>query len=607
MKKFRNDISFLRAISVSIVLLYHFKFSLFRGGFIGVDIFFVISGYLMTKIILDGLNNSNFSIWKYYSKRCKRIIPPLIFTILVFGFFLTVLLPSQLGNYSSNAASSILFFSNIYYYLKTGYFAPDSQYNFLLHTWSLSVEWQFYIIYPILLLTVKKYYLLNKNIFNVIFYGLFFLSLISMLIFSKNNPSLSFYFFLTRAWEMMIGGVVFLNHNKIEKLSKNNKNILFLLSIFIICSSVIFLDNIVVWPSLYTLLPVISTAVIILLNLDYKIFQNKFVKLLGDISYSLYLWHWPIYVISLYFNFENRLRFKIIGIIISFLLALVTFYFIEKRKFSIKLIFIATLTSFIIFFNINYFFPYFFNLEKISLNKFNNNYTYTQEGINQYNLFTKHFSVEQNIEDFNFKSINFSNNKNNIVLLGDSHAGMFSKSFEEFFQKKGINFIQLTAGGTFPKEYNNPKSDTKKYFNEIFKKIIPKNSQKIKLLIIDVNYLAYSIPDLNLNIDTLTNYLDNNNLNYLFIGQNDVYNIDFPTHYYLKKHYNIIAAADILMIEKKNKYDKFLKSKLDSKYIELPNINKMTSDYTPYIYDTNHLTKYGTDEYVKLIKNKIPL
>lgn len=606
MKQFRYDISFLRAISVIFVTLYHFKFSTFKGGFIGVDIFFVISGFLMTKIILDGFSKSNFKIWNYYSKRCKRIIPPLIFTILVFGLFLTFILPTQLLNYSNNAASSVLFFSNIYYYLNTGYFDASSQYNFLLHTWSLSVEWQFYIIYPILLLIVKKYYLSNKIVFNYIFYSLFFLSLISMLILSKNNSSFSFYMFFTRAWEMIAGGIVFLNINRTEKLSKNIKNILFTFSILIICTSVYFFDNTIVWPSYLTLLPVISTALIIFLNLDYKIFHNKIVKLLGDTSYSLYLWHWPIYVISLYFNFDTRLRFKIIGILISFLLAIFTFYIVEKRNFNIKLILTSTITSFIILFNINYFSPYFFNKEKISLNKFNNNYTYSQEGISQYNLYTKHFSVEQNIRNYNFNFINFSNDKNNIILLGDSHAGMFSKSFEEIFLKKGINLIQLTAGGTFPKEYTNPKDDTKKYFNYIFKNILSKNSHKIKLVIINVNYMAYSITDLNQNLNTLTDYLETNNLDYVFIGQNDVYQIDFPTYYYLKKYYNKIDNNDNLLVEKKNKYDKFLKSKLNSKYIELPNINKINKKYTPYIYDTNHLTKYGTDQYVDIIINKIP-
>ena len=167
--KFRYDISFLRALSVLAVVFYHFNFSFFKGGFVGVDIFFVISGYLMTKIILSGFGKDNFDVLEFYKRRVVRIFPALLTMIVIFGVVVYALIPTQFILYLNSAFSSSLFFSNIYYFLNNGYFDQSSHSNFPLHTWSLSVEWQFYMILPLLLLILKKTYKNSRKTFNFIF------------------------------------------------------------------------------------------------------------------------------------------------------------------------------------------------------------------------------------------------------------------------------------------------------------------------------------------------------------------------------------------------------------------------------------------------------
>lgn len=156
--KFRKDINGLRAIAVIAVVLFHFNASWLPGGFAGVDVFFVISGFLMTGIIFRGIEQDNFSILNFYIARANRIIPALAllcFVLLVFGWF--YLTPLEYQSLGKHAASSVSFLSNFTYWSEAGYFAAASHEKWLLHTWSLSVEWQFYIIYPLMLVAMRKF------------------------------------------------------------------------------------------------------------------------------------------------------------------------------------------------------------------------------------------------------------------------------------------------------------------------------------------------------------------------------------------------------------------------------------------------------------------
>lgn len=189
--RFRYDINGLRAYAVTFVVLFHFGVFGFSGGFIGVDVFFVISGFLMTKIIFSALQEQTFSFLKFYISRANRIIPPLVALILVLTVLgYDLLYPQYYKDFSKHAISSLGFLSNIQYFRESGYFDTDSHFKILLHTWSLSVEWQFYILLPIILWILKYS---STQVLKLGFLLIFIVSLILSIFLTPKYPTASFY------------------------------------------------------------------------------------------------------------------------------------------------------------------------------------------------------------------------------------------------------------------------------------------------------------------------------------------------------------------------------------------------------------------------------
>jgi peptidoglycan/LPS O-acetylase OafA/YrhL len=205
--QFRKDINGLRATAVIAVVLFHFNAPWMPGGFAGVDVFFVISGFLMTGIIFRGIEQENFSILKFYVARANRIIPALAvlcLVLLVFGWFL----PLDYKALAKHVVSSIGFFSNVIYWRESGYFDVASHEKWLLHTWSLSVEWQFYIIYPLVLVAMRKFMSVKAMKATVLLGTVLGFTFCVIATYKWPNPA--YYLLPTRAWQMMIGGVAYL-------------------------------------------------------------------------------------------------------------------------------------------------------------------------------------------------------------------------------------------------------------------------------------------------------------------------------------------------------------------------------------------------------------
>lgn len=319
--KFRNDINALRAIAVIGVLIFHFMPDKLPGGYAGVDVFFVISGYLMTKIIMGSLNKNEFSFIKFFKARFTRILPALLVLILVlltFGWFF--LSPMDFRFLGKHAASSIGFISNVIYFMESGYFDADSQTKWLLHTWSLSAEWQFYILYPFLLYFTQKVF---KNSVSKIILFLTISAFFITVYLSAKWPSASYFLLPTRGWEMLLGGVAFF-----YPIKSYNKQLAYL-GLGLIVASFILLPIGINWPSFWTLIPVIGTYFIISSeNYSLKLFEFRFVKKIGFWSYSIYLWHWPIVVFGNYYSIPNSWMF---GIPLSILLGFLSYKFIENK------------------------------------------------------------------------------------------------------------------------------------------------------------------------------------------------------------------------------------------------------------------------------------
>lgn len=441
---YRPEIDGLRAIAVLSVLIYHAQISIFghrvfSGGFLGVDIFFVISGYLITSIIIkEILITRKFSFSHFYERRVRRIIPVLLIVIFfsnLMGWF--ILQPKEFVDLSKSALYSIFFISNFYFHFSgLEYGGVDSLFKPLLHIWSLAVEEQFYLIFPILLIIINKYF---KRFFLVLLIYFLLISILIAEINSTDNPSLTFYSLHTRVWEILFGSIVAYLHIKEKKVNRN-KILSYLapaFGIILIIFSLIFFDDKIRHPSFVTLLPIIGTLLIIWFSKENKneiftrILSSKIFVGIGLISYSLYLWHYPLYVYARFTNILDGsiLKKLIFGFFIIFL-SIISYIFIEKpfrnKNLSQKKL-IIILTSFLIPILL-------FSIFIIQSDGAKNRLM---------NLNLNDYQIDH--EKKEIKNIS-KNNKIKFVLLGDSTVRDLSNYIKEEYSNE-IELIDFTSNG----------------------------------------------------------------------------------------------------------------------------------------------------------------
>lgn len=336
--RYRPDIDGLRALAVIPVVLFHMGLGC-PGGFIGVDIFFVISGYLITSIIIKDISNDEFSMPRFWERRIRRILPALTFvmlaTILLGAFFLY---PKNFKDFGQEIVAQATMVSNIYFWQQDDYFATQSELLPLLHTWSLAVEEQFYLFFPILLAFLSR-----KNIRHafkwtgILLAASFVWSIYGM----KVYPEATFFLLPGRAWELLIGSVIALFRYK-KTLPYIANEILSWLGVALIFYSIIFYDTQTPFPGPAALLPCLGAALLIFCNHQKLTSSAKILALppfvfIGKISYSLYLWHWPLMVYTRYAsNAEPSLSIRISLVIASTILAYISWKYVESpfRKHS---------------------------------------------------------------------------------------------------------------------------------------------------------------------------------------------------------------------------------------------------------------------------------
>lgn len=302
---FRSDINGLRAWAVAAVVFYHFGVPGFAGGFVGVDVFFVISGFLMTGLVVKGLERGTFSVLGFYMARGRRIVPALVVlcaALLALGWF--VLLPPDYKMLSTHSVYALSFLSNVEFWQEAGYFDAASHEKWLLHTWSLSVEWQFYLILPLVLLAVWRIKPGRAAQTWAIGLGLV-ASLAASVWVTSSNPNAAFYLLHTRAWEMLGGGLVFLLAGK-PTLSATQRRWLEAAGLLMIALAITAFDKETAWPGWRAALPVVAAMLVLLANRNSPWTASALPQWLGDRSYSLYLWHWPLYVTLVYVNLDSN-------------------------------------------------------------------------------------------------------------------------------------------------------------------------------------------------------------------------------------------------------------------------------------------------------------
>ena len=480
--KFREDIQGLRALAVLSVVIYHISPHHLPGGFIGVDIFFVISGYLIMGQIYDKVQNSSFSYSDFYVKRFKRLFPAYFVTVAIssiFAFF--YFLPGEFSKYAWSLIASCLYVSNFYFYTKSGYFDSELQGSPLLHTWSLSVEEQFYAVMPVIMVVAFGVY---KRLSLLILGGLAVLSFALCFYLTQSDVSFAFFASFTRFWQFIVGGAIAiysLHTRKYRFLSE----LIAIVGVLVLLASCVFLTH-DEFPGIKAVIPTLATVAVLAFSRKdlfiYRLLALKPAEFIGNISYSLYLWHWPVIIFyQLHFETELKALDKIVVLACSILLGILSYYFIEERfrkrvsskvKPAKRVYFqVATMSAALCFvvYGLTKVVPMRFSEKQLAYERFMENHEadYFRPGVCF--LTSKHPDISYFDND---ACLVAQEQKENILLVGDSHAAHWYAGLAAN-KKPNQTISQITASGCKPTiSYRGEKRCTE-LMHYAFEQVIP--------------------------------------------------------------------------------------------------------------------------------------
>ncbi len=452
---YRKEIDGLRALAVVPVILFHAGFQLFSGGYIGVDIFFVISGFLITSILLDEHQHKTFSLAAFYERRARRILPALILVLACcLPFAYVILSPLDLRAFAKSLLGANIFLANVVSYQQTDYFDAASEIKPLLHLWSLSIEEQYYLVLPLLLS-----FLVKRGSISV-FATLLMLSIAS-LTYSEHvlyiNERASFFFTTSRAWELLLGSMAAaMVHYNIVSLKPSDQTRLMIsrqflssLGLVMVVAPIFTYSKDTPFPGLSAVIPSLGTALILLFALErtwaQSILSFKPLVGIGLISYSAYLWHQPVLAFVRYRSLDSLSTSTLLALVaLVMVLAYLSWRFVErpfrnKQQFSRKQIWIFAIGATLV-------------LSVLSV------YVYKSNGLpkrfdGKYaEAFYPHEFKEDNFCKFkpldgseNLLGCDFGdpNGKQTVFLVGDSHASALLGGLHESFQRKAIKGVRV--------------------------------------------------------------------------------------------------------------------------------------------------------------------
>ena len=537
---YRPEIDGLRAIAVSSVLLFHAGLPFFSGGFVGVDIFFVISGFLITSILIQEIRSERFSLANFYERRARRILPALIFMVLItVPFALSVMTHDQIRALSESIFSVGLLISNFYFLSQVGYFAPDAEFQPLLHTWSLSIEEQFYLFFPIFLLV------LYKKSHRLTIFSILILAFSSILIAQWGlviQPEKNFFFSFSRFWEIFVGAIMALIISK-KELSRNN--FVSIIGFIFILSSLTITTESNTFPNLNSVLAVIGSALVILYierkTFIYKLLSNNFLVFIGLISYSVYLWHQPIFsLVKIQSNEDLSLSLKFVLIFLSFLIGFFSWKFIEKPfrnktsvNFSRRQIFILSsvgLMSLVLLGIFGSKFQHLFLEKNMKIDELLSYEKYDRTGAYSHGL----CFIGENETYKDFSELCLNNDPQGYFVWGDSNAAPLANGIRAFYP----NAIQRTASGCPPlldiEILSPPRPNCREINNsnlEFLKKF------KNKTVVLHAHWKLYPI-DIVKHLEQTIKVLKSNGINKIIIaGGTPQYKPSLPNILFLKKLY----------------------------------------------------------------------
>ena len=500
--KYRPDIDGLRAVAVLSVMAFHAGLSKVPGGFVGVDVFFVISGYLISSIVFAEIAQSRFSIVRFYERRIRRIFPALFATLAICGLFAGIyLLPSELVAYGKSMLAATASFSNVYFWRHSGYF--DSAFSQpLLHTWSLAVEEQFYVTFPLFLVLARKFFPLRLKVAVVL---LFFASLLTSAIVVSHSPETAFYMLYTRAWELLLGTILSLGMFP-PLQSAWLRNPATLVGLGMIAFSVLTYTKETLFPGFSALGPCVGSALIIWAgeggsSLVASVLSWGPMVFIGLISYSLYLWHWPVVIlrhlgvlvgISAFTShwpaaLLSSHRFDMfVMVAISFVLAVLSWWFVERPfrlgplRLSGRPLFALAGSGLFILMGVSAWtvwaggFKGRFPAAAVQVAAGGETIVggSRRDGVHLLRTGPCFITTDYHFEDYNYNTcLHQLSGKKNYLLLGDSHSDMLWHALASSLQD--ANVMQASTAACEPALHPSGSRDCRKMVEYIFQTYLP--------------------------------------------------------------------------------------------------------------------------------------
>ena len=640
---YRREIDGLRALAVIPVILFHAGFKSFSGGFVGVDVFFVISGYLITSIILAEQQAGTFSLISFYERRARRIFPALFVVMLAcLPFAWLWMLPSDMKDFSQSLIAVSAFASNILFWQESGYFESAVELKPLLHTWSLAVEEQYYLLFPIFLLLTWR---LGKRWIVGILLFVAVISLTAAQWGSLNKPTATFYLLPTRGWELLIGALIAFyffsknsNETETDKTGALVNQSVSIVGFLLIAYAIFAFDKSTPFPSLYALIPTIGAALIILFanpqTLVGKLLGSKLFVGIGLISYSAYLWHQPLFAFMRHNSVsEPGTKLLLALAFFSIVLAYVSWKYVEKpfrdkrqigRRRVLLFAIIGSL-SFGVIGLVGHF------TEGYEHYYYTNRLDESQEQI--YSVIKKHTGGDMSLEmgddeDCNFWSKNIDEKFNErfklcslkygkaIVVLGDSHAmNIYNALYRSNF---GRFVVGISQGGC------NPHNNHSHCHYDSLNTFLLYNKDSIGYVIFHQSgsYLLSEYRDIDgkkyeidyINIRTTSEYLSKLSefVNVIWLGPFAEARVDFKNlKSFVSKGFEMNMVALKIFDNLESELGEFLaEKKYPFKYVSLSKILEIDKDFLMLndcltYRDMNHLSVCGEKVVGEKIKSKL--
>lgn len=620
---YRKEIDGLRAVAVVPVILFHAGFNLFSGGFVGVDVFFVISGFLITSIILDEISKGTFSILHFYERRARRILPALFVVVaccIPFAWFWMT--PGEFNDFTKSVVAVSLFVSNIFFYSETDYFGFSAEEVPLLHTWSLAVEEQYYVFFPFFMLIVWRY---APRLLLWLILALAVLSFGLAQYASERYPTANFFLTPTRIWELMVGSACAI---VIKNIKPAGSELPAAVGLGLILYSIFRFDEHTPFPSFYTLIPIVGAVLIILFardkTLTTQLLSTRILVGIGMISFSAYLWHQPIFAFARIRVGADVTTFQFLLLsLATFLLAVASWRYVEQpfrdrqrpllksrqRIFLASGVFTAILAACaLVMDNSNY-----FTASKTDRQRYFLQFLNYSEMADFEDYATPpecSLGLERNSFDMFDKEacLRLDETKPNYILMGDSHAGHLWRALSESYSD--INILPVISSGCRPTigfEGAKRCTDLTRY---IFEDYLLENS--VNGIILSSRWDQRSVESIEGTVRHLTQFVEN----VVIVGPTVEYLHDLPLILGAKNFENTpdldrLAGPylDLGLIELSKLFEERLADE-PAQFVSVfdtlcsGKFCKTISDTgEPMLFDYGHMTVSGSRTFLKLLRN----